>query len=522
MTARFTPWPEHIADRYRQDGYWRGQTFAGLLDALAGEHGDAIAAIDAAEQLSYRRLSQRAGSVAAGLRRTGLRRGDIVVMQAHNTVEYVIVLFALFRLGAVPVCALPAHREAEIGYFCRHTRAAAYLHPGGGEYERVAAAVSEHVPLVLTLSQVVADAERDPGEAVACAEGSAADVALLQLSGGSTGVPKLIPRTHDDYLYSVRIAADVCGLNSSTVYLCALPAAHNFPLSSPGVLGVLYAGGTVVMAPDPSPNTVFPLIESHRVTMTAVVPALALLWMKAAAQRGIQLSSLDVLQVGGARLDPADAQRVAPALGARLQQVFGMAEGLVCYTRLDDPMPTVCGTQGRPASDADEIKIVDDHDRPVADGHDGHLLTRGPYTVRGYFDADDHNRTAFTTDGFYRTGDIVRRTQTGHLVVTGRAKDQVNRAGEKIAAAEIEEQLRSHPAVHDAALVAVADDMLGERSCAFCVTDSTLSAANVRGYLRRRGLAAYKIPDLVRFVDRLPRTAIGKIDKKQLKESLKR
>ncbi|ADD44161.1 (2,3-dihydroxybenzoyl)adenylate synthase [Stackebrandtia nassauensis] len=515
MNAPFTPWPEDIAADYRDQGLWTGEPFSLLLERLAAKHGDRVAVTDGDCWLSYESLLERSRRVAAGLHQRGLRPGDIVVMQAANTSEYLVVLFALFRLGVAPVCALPAHREAEIGYFAEHTKAAAYLHPGGAEYDRIAASLD--VTHVWTVEQA-AKTYADPAGLPPAPRGG--DLALLQLSGGSTGVPKLIPRTHDDYLYSVRVAAEVCELTPATVYLCALPVAHNFPLSSPGVLGVLYAGGTVVMAPDPSPDTVFPLIVSEGVTMTAVVPALALTWLRAAEARGAELPSLEVLQVGGARLGDADAERVTPVLGAKLQQVFGMAEGLVCYTRLDDPFATVCATQGRPASEADEVRIVDDADEPVPEGHSGHLLTRGPYTIRGYYRADAHNATAFTSDGFYRTGDLVRRTETGHLIVTGRAKEQINRGGEKIATAEIEEHLRTHPGIHDAALVAVPDDALGERACAFCVTDGELTAKQVRAHLRGRGLAAYKIPDLVRFVASLPRTPVGKIDKNRLKESV--
>src|SRR5690606_32527412 len=195
--------------------------------------------------------------------------------------------------------------------------------------------------------------------------------------------------------------------------LAALPAAHNFPMSSPGFLGVLHAGGTVVLAPDPSPKSALALIETERVTITAVVPPIALLWLDAVehgTQRDRDLSSLRVLQVGGAKFAPEAARRVRPVLGCTLQQVFGMAEGLVNYTRLDDPEDIATTTQGRPLSPADEIRIVDDADRPVPDGEVGHLLTRGPYTIRGYYRADEHNAAAFTADGFYRTGDLVRRT----------------------------------------------------------------------------------------------------------------
>ena len=169
----------------------------------------------------------------------------------------------------------------------------------------------------------------------------------------------MIPRTHDDYIYTLRESARICGLNQASVYLCALPMAHNFPMSSPGFLGTLYAAGRVVLAPAPTPAVCFGLIEREGVTDTSLVPPLLLLWLEAAANTEADLSTLKVIQVGGAKLIPEVARRVRPVLGVTLQQVFGMAEGLVNYTRLDDDEDTIIETQGRPISPDDEIRIVD-------------------------------------------------------------------------------------------------------------------------------------------------------------------
>ncbi|MBS4102881.1 (2,3-dihydroxybenzoyl)adenylate synthase, partial [Tsukamurella paurometabola] len=348
-------------------------------------------------------------------------------------------------------------------------------------------------------------------------------LAFLQLSGGTTGVPKLIPRTHADYLYSVRESARICGLGPGSRFLVVLPVAHNFPMSSPGILGVLWAGGTVVLGTDPAPPRAFPLIEAEKVTMTSLVPPLAMLWLQARAGGGAgataDLSSLDVLQVGGAKFPPEAARRVAPELGCRLQQVFGMAEGLVNYTRDDDPEDLVLGTQGRAISPDDEVRVLDDDGKPVADGDPGHLWTRGPYTIRGYLGGVDAE--SFDAEGFYRTGDIVRRLPSGHLVVEGRAKDQINRGGEKIAAEEVENHLLAHPLVIDAAIVAVADEFLGERTCAVLLTgDDRPTVPDVKKFVRARGVAEYKVPDRVEFVAEFPTTGVGKISRRELRRAL--
>ncbi|QQZ13094.1 (2,3-dihydroxybenzoyl)adenylate synthase [Rhodococcus sp. 21391] len=531
-------YPADLAARYRDAGYWTDETFQQFLDARAEQFGDAIAvtgpdASGADCALSYRELSDRADRLAAGLQSSGVQPGDRVVVQLPNIVEYVEVIFAVFRLGALPVFALPAHRVQEISYFCSFTDAAAYVVTdthAGFDYRTLArdvVASAENPPRII----VAGDAEEftsldELRAAEPISDGPAVgpeSVAFLQLSGGTTGVSKLIPRTHTDYLYSVRESDRICGVDESTRMLVVLPAAHNFPMSSPGILGVLHAGGRVVLAPDPSPDTAFALIEKEGVTIASLVPPLALAWLAASGRTERDLSSLEVLQVGGAKFSAEAAKRVRPELGCTLQQVFGMAEGLVNYTRLDDPEDTIVTTQGRPISPDDEVRVVDDRGEPVPNGTSGHLLTRGPYTIRGYYRAPEHNSTAFTEDGFYRTGDIVRLTDDGYLVVEGRAKDQINRGGEKVAAEEVENHLLAHSAVADVAVVSMPDPYLGERSCAFVVVQGGQpKAVELKKFVRGRGLADYKVPDKVVFVDEFPVTGVGKISKSDLRRALEK
>ncbi|MEV6522217.1 (2,3-dihydroxybenzoyl)adenylate synthase [Longispora sp. NPDC051575] len=510
-------WPEDAAARYREKGYWLGETLGDFLRARAARFGARTAVVDGARRTSYAELDARADRLAAGLVRFGIARGDRVVVQLPNVLEFFDVVFALFRIGALPVFALPVHRATEIGYFCAHAEARAFVtvdsHEGFDHRD-----LGGGVPTIVVGEPGPHTALADLYDEPVPLDGPAAgDLAFLQLSGGSTGVPKLIPRTHDDYLYSVRASADICGLTTDSVYLVALPVAHNYPLSSPGVLGALHAGSRIVLAPRADPDTAFGLIERERVTITGVVPPLAIIWTDSAARADYDLSSLEVLQVGGAKFSAEAARRVGPALGCAVQQVFGMAEGLVNYTRLDDPEDIVTGTQGRPISPDDELRVVDEDDEPVWPGEVGHLLTRGPYTIRGYYRADAHNARAFTRDGFYRTGDLVRLTDGGYVVVEGRDKDQINRGGEKVAAEEVENLLLAHPAVLDAAVVAMPDPLLGERSCAYVIAREPVRGAVLRAHVRDQGLAAFKVPDRVEFLDAFPLTPVGKVDKKALR-----
>lgn len=535
--ADWIPWPEELADTYRRAGYWIGETFPAFLRDRTARFRGRTAVVDGDTRWTYDELDRRADSLAGGLARLGVAEGDRVVVHLPNTAALIETVFALFRRGALPVYSLPAHRRSELvhlastaeavalvtsdthaGFDCRSMATEVRDEVASLEHVIVAGDPGEPSDGTLALDELRAEprpedlADPDPGS-----------VAFFQLSGGTTGLPKLIPRTHDDYLYSVRASADICALDTDTVYLGALPVTHNFPMSSPGFLGVLHSGGSVVLSPDPSPATALELIEHERVTLTSVVPPVAMMWLDAVehgSQAERDLSSLRVLQVGGATFPEEAARRVTPVLGCALQQVFGMAEGLVNYTRDADPVEVVTATQGRPISDHDEVLVLDDRDEPVPDGEPGHLLTRGPYTIRGYYKATEHNAAAFTRDGFYRTGDIVRRHPSGNLVVAGRAKDQINRGGEKIGAEEVENHILAHPAVHDTSVVALPDPYLGERTCAYIIPRGKApTRREVFAFLRERGLAAYKIPDRVSFVDAFPATAVGKTSKRDLRGS---
>ena len=264
-----------------------------------------------------------------------------------------------------------------------------------------------------------------------------------------------------------------------------------------------------------------PRFARHRVTVTALVPALANLWAQATEWEPEAPTSLRLLQVGGAKLEAIDAQRVRETLTPGLQQVFGMAEGLLNYTRPGDPPAVVDHTQGRPLCAGDELRIVDEAGRPVSVGTEGELLVRGPYTFNGYFCAEEANATSFDPQGFYRSGDLVRQNKDGNLEVTGRVKDVIHRGGETVSAADLEEHLRTHPAISSAAAVALPDPYLGEKICAAVVfAGNPVTLTELNAYLDQRGLARHARPDALTAMASLPTTPVGKIDKKAIVRQL--
>lgn len=524
----YVPFPAEAAEAYRAGGYWSGRALGDLLRVTAQRCPERTALVGVRETLNYRELDAAADRMAHGLLALGIAPGDRVVVQLPNVPEFLTVLFGVLRAGIIPVLTLPAHRRVEIEHLARLSDAVAYLiadRLGDFDYRELATAVQQAVP---TLRHVLVqgdpgaftDLRSVPRDGDSLPDVDPSDIALMLVSGGTTGLPKLIARTHDDYVYNATASAAVCELTEDDVYLAALPAAHNFPLACPGILGTVGVGGAVAFITDPSPESAFAAIERHRVTVTAVVPPLAQLWCAATEWEEAEVSSLRLLQVGGAKLAEVNAREVTPALGATLQQVFGMAEGLLNYTRLDDPAELLHTTQGRPLAPADEVRVVDSEGNDVAPGAEGELLTKGPYTIRGYYRAPEHNARAFTPDGYYRSGDLVRRLPSGHLVVSGRIKDVINRGGENISCDELEEHLLAYPGVRHAAAVGLPDASLGEKVCAVLVVDGEMpSLAQLKTFLTDRGLATYKLPDLLRQANTLPITAVGKIDKKALRAS---
>nr|AAG42415.2 AMP-ligase [Brucella abortus] len=532
MTIEFTHWPPARERLYREKGYWIDKPLTRALEEQAAMRPDAPAILYGERRFTYAELDRLSSNLASRLAAAGIGKGDTALVQLPNIAEFYIVFFALMKAGIAPVNALFSHRKLELGAYASQIEPRLLI--GSRQHElfmddAFARDLGKNLSApLLTLFAGEADPASSldhwiatpADKAVPFSPTGAGEVAFFQLSGGSTGTPKLIPRTHNDYDYSVRASAEICALTPQTRFLCALPTAHNYPMSSPA-RSAFSMRAAVSHGPNPEPLNCFFIIERHGVNMVALVPPAVALWSQAAPDHWQALSSLKLVQVGGASFAEALARQVPQVLGCKLQQVFGMAEGLVNYTRLDDPDEIVFTTQGRPISPDDEIRIVDEDGEPVAEGQPGMLATRGPYTFCGYYRSPEHNAQVFDSEGFYYSGDVVQRTPEGYLRVVGRVKDQINRGGEKVAAEEIENLILLHPDVTHAALVAMQDELLGEKSCAFIVSrNPDLKPPVLRRHLLALalGVAEYKLPDRIRLIETMPLTAVGKIDKKHLRK----
>ncbi|MBI2816791.1 MAG: AMP-binding protein [Acidobacteria bacterium] len=534
-----TSWPEDFARRYIQEGIWEPKVLWDPLREAAARYPDRTFVADGEKKLSYGEIVQLSERVAVHLLECGMQPRDIVLLQLPNTWEFVVMFYALRRVGVIPIMCLPPHRQTELTYFAQLTGAKGYVFAPsyrGFDYLAMAREIQAAVPSlrcliaagdghdtgVSYLAPCIERPARDP-QVLAYYRTDPFDVALFLLSGGTTGIPKLIPRTAADYLYNAKQCVRVLDWGPDTVFMVVIPAAHNFPLSAPGMIGTAMVGGTLAMCPSPDPETVFQAVQRHKGTALAASPALLISLLNSPHLGKYDLSSLRLICVGGQKMQPELADRVWSTWPfATPVQVFGMAEGLINMTRPDDPRDVILHTQGRPISPADEIRIVGDDGQEVARGEVGELLTRGPYTVRGYYKAEEHNRVAFTPDGFYRTGDMVRQDSNGNLVVEGRRKDMINRGGEKISAEEIENLVLSHDSVHMAAVVAMPDPVMGERSCAFVIPrpERTLTLDELTRFLIDKKIAKFKLPERLEVVPQFPLTSVGKISKKDLRDQI--
>ena len=541
-----TPFPPEFAARYRACGYWADRPLiAHFLDAF-NQFADRVAVIDDTGSYTYAELAEASQRVALNLLDLGLRPSDRVVLQLPNTRFFASLYFGLQRIGAIPIMALPSHRYRELRQFVGLSGAVAAAAPAtagetdfAGLHRRVRA---EHPGLRLSILQGGEPGRRPPGvigleelherrparhspaDLPRIAAGiDPCDPAVFQLSGGTTGIPKLIPRTHNDYAFNSRLAVSVCDVRVGDVLLDALPIAHNLPLACPGLQGFLLSGATVYLSRSTRGPDVFAVIDRHQVTHIHVVPALLIQWINHPAAAEFDLGSVRVVQSGGQRLQPETRLRAERVFrNVTVQENFGMAEGLLMFVRLDDPREVRLETVGRPICPDDEVRLVDEDGADVPDGEIGELWARGPYTLRGYYNAPEHNRRSFSPDGFYRSGDLMWRHRSGNYVVAGRTKDLINRGGEKISAEEVENLILGHPAVLNVACVPVPDPVLGERMCA-CVLlrpGQHLTLPELTEFLLAEEMAKHKLPEQLATLDALPLSPVGKVAKKRLAEML--
>jgi len=539
MLEGFVPFPPEFAARYRAKGYWQDRTLAQEFEGVFQRFADRVALVDGDKTFTYAELDRVTTNLALNLLELGLQPLDRVVPTLPNVHEFVILYFALQKIGAIPIAALVTHRFAEINQFVQLSGATTCVYPessGDFAFAPIITRVQQENPslqfrLVLgkagpgevSLRALIDKPATLPASRLKELAFAPTDPCIFQLSGGTTGIPKLIPRTHNDYAYNSKVAAEVTELTQDSTLLLVLPIAHNLPLACPGIQGFMFKGGKVVVHANTRPTEMFALIQKHKVTHLKVVPALLIRLINDPSVEDFDLSSLKLIQSGGQRMQPEVRSKTRALIpGVFVQENFGMSEGTLMFVRASDPEEVKLETCGRPVSADDEVLLLDDEGREVPEGEVGEFTVRGPYTLRGYYGVPEYNARQFTPDGFYRSGDLMRKHPSGNYIVEGRKKDLINRGGEKISAEEVENLILMHPAVQNVACVPMPDAAMGEKMCAYVILrpGADLNLGALVAFLLTKEIAKFKLPERLETLAEFPVSTFGKVSKKALGEQI--
>ena len=523
------------------------------------QHAQRLALVGLEGCYTHGELDDITNRVAAAFLDLGLQPLDRVVFQVGNCNELIFGWLGCLKAGLIPLCTLVSHREREISYLARHAQAKLhFVHGDDPKFDHVAFAhrMQQEVP---TLEHIVVARgparngalslqamyeQQDPAAArarVKAIERDPFQVVLFHLSGGTTGVPKIIPRFGNEYLYMMRAIAAFNGYDEQDIFYCPTPFMHNLNMgtcSGPALL----MGGAMAVAPSLDTPVIKAMLKNFKPTRLVMGgPAFAKMAPQLEKNRKVSklfktlpfLSKLfpviedkliDFRQVRGVYA-ASSGRNIGRIMGVPTFHLFGMTEGVIMYTRSDDNPDVRVSAVGRPVSPMDRIKILKPGtEEELAVGEIGEPAFQGPYTTPGYFDAPDRNAEAFTSDGFYRSGDLMScRMVDGKLYYyfEGRIKDVVDRGGEKINAGEVEEAVLTHPAVESCAIIGTKDKTLGERMCACLVIRDGFTAPTVQElgqYLQGYGLAKFKWPERIEVMSTLPTTHVGKLDKIKLRQ----
>jgi non-ribosomal peptide synthetase component E (peptide arylation enzyme) len=526
--------PPDEARRYFEKKLWIDLTVGAALRRTAARVPDRIAFASEEGELTFRQLDERSDRLGGALLALGVQPGERAMFQMGTVLETVVALSACYKAGIIPVCSVPQYREIEIGQLARLSGATLYfVQADFSAFDLVgfARGMQEKVPSLKRL--VVARGRGDELKglidsiSLQAARGRLAKVKIrsedcfvFQLSGGSTGVPKIIPRFHAEYLAHCDAWNKMHGMDEHSVAIWSLPIVHNAGQIF-GYMGAIHWGRTTVLTSRVDIAHILGMIEKYRVTNAMSIGPIApmLLAYKDLAKH--DLSSLRYF-VAFSRADAIEAH-----LGVKAANLYGITEGLVLIPHPDDPMEARHRTQGRVGYTSEEVRILKPGTQEEAgQGEVGELCFRGPSSLRGYYNAPEQTREALTADGFVRTGDLAKAQRIeGRLYYSfeGRLKDNINRGGEKFGTEEVENLVRSHPAVADVAVVAMPDELLIERACAYLVPRAGMQAPDVKAlgsFLASLGLAKFKFPERIELVDAFPVTRVGKLDKAELRRRI--
>ena len=536
----FEPYRPEDVKKYDSRRWWLGLTWGDMLDKATDLYPDKVGLADDTTRLTYRELREKVDKLAIGFMNLGIKEKDFVLLQIPNWYEYVVTFYALQKIGAITVLLIARHGLAEIKHVAGLTHPVAWIGPEryrnteflpmlrkvmeeNSELTRLISVRSAPSDAFIPLESLTEGVDLTP-ENLAALEARRPDpmeVSIILLTGGTTGLPKAVPRTHNDYIASVEYHSKAWEVTSDDVVLTAAPVSHAQGMHN-GVGGAFFNYAKYVVTDSTDAEDICKVIEREGVTAFPTVPALVQRMVSLKDLGSYNLSSLRKIYAGGAPSSPELVRSIYDKLDCKFVNAFGSAEGSGAMTRLDADIETICTTVGKIDCPYAKFRILDQYGNDVPQGHEGELTTKGPNIFTGYFKSWEDNKTTFTEDGFFKTGDLARIDENGIIMITGRIKETILRGGETISAVGIERLIGAHPAVAEVAVIGMPDKEFGERICAYVRLEegTALTFQDLVAFLKGSGASVLQLPERLEIIEKIPLTNIGKADKKVLKEDI--
>jgi 2,3-dihydroxybenzoate-AMP ligase/mycobactin salicyl-AMP ligase len=543
LLAGAPPYREDDAEDYLRRRWWSGLALGDILDRAADIHPNKEAFVDRWNRLTYAQAREQADRLAIGLMDLGIRPLDRVMIQLPNWTEFVTVYFACQKIGAITVMLIDRYRQHEVQRLAEISEAVAWVVPpqyGKTDFIPIVDDVRAICPAIrnvitvrgevdrpgfVSMERLIAENERTPENLARLAERApdARQVAHMGPTGGTTGEPKLVPRTHNSIGCNVEYCSKAWEQHCEDVNLIVGSIAHDLSFGK-GFIGNVITMGKLFMLDSTDAQTICEIIEREGVTSVIWVPTLAQRLLQYEDLDKFDLSSLKKMHSAGGAAFPELVRDVFGRLNMRFHNGYGATEGMTTITTAEDDIETVCGTVGRPTCPGDSYKVVDLDGNTLPPNTQGELVLKGPSVFAGYYKNPEENAKVFDGDGFFRTGDLAVIDEAGYIRLTGRVKEMINRGGESISATVIEGLINKHPDVAIVAVLPMPDPLMGERICAYIqpVAGCTLTFEMIITFLRGEKASVQQLPERIEFVEAMPYTAAQKLNKAALKEDIAR
>jgi 2,3-dihydroxybenzoate-AMP ligase len=536
----FEPYRPEDIEIYNKYRWWFGITWGDMFNKATDLYPDKEGLVDDTRRFTYRELRAKVDRLAVGFMKLGIKERQFVLLQIPNWHEYILAFYALQKIGAIPVLLISRHGLAEIQHIAALTDPVAWIGPTHYRNTDYMPMLREVIKQNKALRHLLSVRGQDdkaftPLESlISSGEPTAAEiedldarrpdpmeVSIILLTGGTTGLPKAVPRTHNDYIASVHYHSRAWEITSEDTILTAAPVSHAQGMHN-GVGSAFLNFCKYVITDSTDADDICRIIEREKVTAFPTVPVLVQRMLDLENLGDYDLHSLTKIYCGGAPSTPELVRSVYDKMNCRFVNALGSSEGLGSMTRLNSGLETICSTVGQKDCPYSQYKVLDQYGQELPPGHEGELVAKGPTIFTGYFKSHEDNLKTFTSDGFFRTGDLAKIDESGIMTITGRIKETILRGGETISAVAIERLIVCHPSVMEAAVIGMPDKAFGERICAYVTLkqEANLTFNDLVAFLRGIGASVLQLPERLEIIDSIPRTKIGKVDKKLLRRDI--